>query len=132
MNRKESFSYFCFYLHVIYYQLLPGIFAASLGAIAGSTLNEFTQMLLSVMHSNFRLCLLGFCIWMQRSDKDFSLFSVQSTFRGWEQLSSLTEMGGRQGKKMRLRVTVASSINSSSMGCSGPDMGFQPDPVSRC
>lgn len=52
--------------YVIYYQLLPGIFAASPGAIAGVTLNEFTQMRLFVMHSNFRLCLPGFCIWMQK------------------------------------------------------------------
>lgn len=54
---------------VIYYHLLPGIFAASPGAVAGVTLNEFTQMLLSAMHSNFRLCLPGFLILMQRSDK---------------------------------------------------------------
>lgn len=62
--------------YVIYYQLLPGIFAASPGAIAGVTLNEFTQMRLFMMHSNFRLCLPGFCIWMQKSDKHSSLFSL--------------------------------------------------------
>lgn len=58
--------------------LLSRVFAASLGAVAGVTVNEFTQMLLSVIHSNFRLCLLGFCIQMQKekkSDKHFSLFS---------------------------------------------------------
>lgn len=118
-EERRISSLFLFLLsYVTYYQLLPGIFAASLGAIAGVTLNEFTQMLLSVIYSNFRLCLPGFCIWMQRSDKHFS-FLYNLHLRGWELLRFLTERWGRQGKKMHPRVTAASLINSISRDCSG-------------
>lgn len=36
--------------------------------------DEFTQLLLSLRHSKFRLCLPGCCVWTPRSVKNSSLF----------------------------------------------------------